>query len=234
LLIHTTRWLEFPEDLHQATCCDHIDVWTIDSGKLNSTTEDEHLLSGAEVERAAKFATQKLRSRYISAKAAIRKILGEYLNVQPEQLIVETHQAGKPYIKSPIYRLFFNLTYVDNVALLAVYPESDIGIDAESKDAEINVQEVSDLMLSEKEKKSMREFPSAEHQKILIEQWVVKESLVKAVGSGFSLCNPHEVVIPLLRNTDEISFQFGGRGSRLVETGVVNNGIIYAISFAYT
>src|ERR1700748_3438482 len=62
-----------------------IDVWKI-SSDLNQTHVDSFktILADDEIDRANRFYQQKDRNRFTTSRAALRIILGKYLNIPPK------------------------------------------------------------------------------------------------------------------------------------------------------
>jgi 4'-phosphopantetheinyl transferase len=70
-------------------------------------------LNSEERERTGKFHFARDRWRYISARGALRTILGSYLNERPDALTFEYGPFGKPFLARPpaARRLAFNLSH---------------------------------------------------------------------------------------------------------------------------
>src|SRR5260370_39924018 len=99
-----------------------VDVWrgSLARGNASPAPAEEAL-------RAARFATPPLRRRYLRAHAALRTILSSVTNVPLEFGI---HEKGKPFLASaPEIR--FNLAHSRGMALVAVAPDVEVGVDIE-------------------------------------------------------------------------------------------------------
>jgi 4'-phosphopantetheinyl transferase len=99
-----------------------VHVWRVqlDRGSVLPATAEE-------TQRAARFATPALARRYLHAHAALRAILG---SVTAAPLEFAVHEKGKPYLSSaPEIR--FNLSHSQEMALVAVARDVEVGVDIE-------------------------------------------------------------------------------------------------------
>ena len=110
-----------------------ITVWRIalDAGALPDAGAIGEL-SAEERERAARFATDALRDRWLRAHVAMRRILARELGTAPATIRYGRGDHGKPFIESPNGSgLEFSLSDSEGIALLAVGREGAVGVDIE-------------------------------------------------------------------------------------------------------
>ncbi|MDQ1701145.1 MAG: 4-phosphopantetheinyl transferase, partial [Frankiaceae bacterium] len=81
-------------------------------------SRDLELLTEAERARAARFRFARDSGRYISGRAALRRVLGERLGTAPGAVEISYGEYGKPYV--PGVSTQFNVSHSDDVALIAV------------------------------------------------------------------------------------------------------------------
>mgnify|MGYP003305612904 FL=1 len=109
-----------------------VDVWSISlaSAKLPSSGPID-VLSPAERTRADRFVQPKDRQRFITARTALRGILGSYLGLPPAAVSFRINAHGKPYLDPGPAMLQFNLSHSGDWALCAVTTAGEVGVDIE-------------------------------------------------------------------------------------------------------
>ena len=168
---------------------DVIHVWryTLDlpSSQRESLLE---ILSPDELERAGKFYFEKDRNRFIAARGILRKILGIYLNEDPEQIHFEYAAFGKPELKSGSYlpKLSFNLSHSENIALFAIASEGNIGIDVEHIRYDMEIEPLASRFFSEMEIHALERVEGEKQNDVFFQFWTRKEAFLKAIGKGLS------------------------------------------------
>jgi 4'-phosphopantetheinyl transferase len=188
--VGTTRgsgWVLFDNDVH---------VWRV---PLNQSPERTALslevLSPDERAKAARFHFDKDRNQFVQARAALRFILSEYLNVGPECSFVNPQSLefsfgpqGKPALANghADSSLRFNLSRRDGLALVAVTRGREIGVDAELIRADLPVLEIAETSFSEGELATLRGLPKSLRVAGFYNCWTRKEAYVKARGEGLS------------------------------------------------
>src|SRR5436190_24256791 len=112
---------------------DEIHVWTVPLD-VNDSSRDvfESFLSADERARAGRYRFEIHRRHLTCGRGALRVLLGEYLGCDPETVEFRNARKGKPYLLNPPYHLSFNLAHSDDMALIAVGRDVDIGIDLEA------------------------------------------------------------------------------------------------------
>lgn len=173
-------------------------VWAIplDIG-AELVREFERLLSPDELDRARAFRVEGLGPRFVAAHAAMRIILGQYLNERPERIQFGSQHRGKPCLggEHSRSRLRFNLSHSADLALLAIVNDCEVGVDVEQ------VREVDDLeRLVERyfHPTEIRDILSAESSRnvAFFRHWTAKEAVLKAFGSGITERLDHFQVPP--------------------------------------
>src|SRR5204862_5234725 len=80
-----------------------------------------------EAARAARFRFEQHRRRYLRSHAALRAILRRYTDARLDFAVAE---AGKPYLPAAPH-LRFNLAHAQDLALVGVALDLEIGVDVE-------------------------------------------------------------------------------------------------------
>ena len=106
-------------------------------------------LSRDEVERAHQFHFKRDRLQFKAARAALRLILGRYLNTAPRSLVFVEGPKGKPELLYTFghRNVKFNLSHSRGLALLAVAENLCVGIDLEFVDQTFATEELAVVFL---------------------------------------------------------------------------------------
>ena len=159
-------------------------LWKFDSSDT-SIDLDLALLnfSEEEISRAKNFIHDPDRERYVKAHYFLRKVLSKYLKINARDIKFSRGINGKPFINNT---LFFNLSYRDTFFLLGISNCSKMGVDIEKIKSIEDIPLFCENYFALKE----REIITAENNKLnqlslLFTLWTMKESVIKALGSGF-------------------------------------------------
>lgn len=142
-------------------------------------------LSTDELERAEAFRFENHRERFIRGRAAVRKILGRYLEVDPGSLKFELGERGKPHLLDS--SLHFNLSHSLDRGVLAISALPSIGIDVEYFNREVNVDALSRRCFRDSEIRRIDQLSNEEKKRAFFWTWTAKEARMKATGEGFGL-----------------------------------------------
>jgi 4'-phosphopantetheinyl transferase len=144
------------------------------------------LLSIEEKEQWLRFISDDDRRRYALAHASLRIILERYTKIPADQIEFTKGLHGKPQLKTvtapPVY---FNLSYRNEYALVAVSLTNFIGVDVEStKDVDLLPSFVDDYFAAEEKQKVLEFEDELDRLDMLSTLWAMKEALVKAKSTG--------------------------------------------------
>ncbi|MDP3662968.1 MAG: 4'-phosphopantetheinyl transferase superfamily protein [Nitrosomonas sp.] len=156
-----------------------IEVWLL-KFNFDSTQfiDDWPLLSVDEQMRAQRFRQHEDQVRSIVTRAALRRLLAEWVMSSPHDIQIELDKFGKPRLPA-YYGVEFNVSHAGDFALIALSTQGEIGVDIEYRH-----RDVSNLcihVLSPVER--ARRVWSNEN---FIDLWVAKESVLKALGFGIT------------------------------------------------
>lgn len=146
------------------------------------------LLSSEEKYRASNFKFARDQRRYILSHTALRSALSSYLSVAPEDLQLSTEPNGKPMLTPMLGkpRVQFNLSHSNDIALIAVTREREIGVDIEWIKQDFPFLEVAQSFFSTKEVAALAALPTQLRRLAFFKCWTSKEALLKAKGTGLS------------------------------------------------
>jgi 4'-phosphopantetheinyl transferase len=182
------EWLSPPETLELADNTIH--VWraslSVDQATLRSL---ESTLSNDEKQRAARFAFERDRDRYIAARGILRDLLGRYLRCGPQTIDFVYAPRGKPAVvsrgsQSPIR---FNLSHSHALAVIAIGRKREVGIDVELIRPEFASEEIAKRYFSDKEIDELSRLPAESRTEGFFLCWTRKEAYIKAKGDGLHI-----------------------------------------------
>jgi 4'-phosphopantetheinyl transferase len=163
-------------------------LWRIELSGAPSP-DDLAVLDAQERDRAARFAFEPLCRRYVIAHAAVRRLLGQALGRDPASLVWEFGSQGKPSLH-PNTGLWFNWSHSEDLALLAMSSEQDLGVDIEIKQPTRPLRDAAALartVLTSSEQRWVHAAGEPELASRFLSCWTRKEACIKAIGSGLSL-----------------------------------------------
>lgn len=147
-----------------------LSVWRV---RLDGALEPAWaLLNGAERGRAEEFRAPAAQRRYVLARAALRRLLGESLACAPADVMLRTGRHGKPALAG-VQGLWFNVSHSGDYALIALSSQGPVGVDIERQDERLSCVEEEALTACE------RAAPMN-----FFTRWVGKEAVLKAIGVG--------------------------------------------------
>jgi 4'-phosphopantetheinyl transferase len=144
------------------------------------------LLSPEEHTRAARYRFHNARGEFIAGRAALRSILAAYLVATPRELLFDHGAQGKPRLRGDAPPLYFNLSHSHGLALVAVTPAVEIGVDVERVRTFANQQALAERFFAPREVAALLTVAEAERPTAFFHAWTRKEAFVKAWGVGIS------------------------------------------------
>ena len=159
------------------------------------------LLSDEERARRDRFVFAEDKRDFIAAHALLRRALSRYGEVGPAEWRFETNGFGKPAVAAEQAGdppLAFNLSHTKGFVACAIMRGASVGIDVERCERGVAGTEIASRYFAASEIRHLQTCPPDQYPTRFIEFWVLKESYIKAVGSGLSL------------NLHSFSFEFQG------------------------
>lgn len=144
-------------------------------------------LSVDELTRADRLLDRAKAQDFIVARARLRQILGRYLDLKPAAIQFEYSAKGKPFLKKNLeLDLFFNLSHAGVWAALALTKGSEIGIDIECIDPQLDYEKLATQFFSHYERDKLMQFSPERRRRGFYRIWTAKEAWLKCLGTGFS------------------------------------------------
>ena len=143
------------------------------------------LLSGEERQRAGRFAADRERRRFTVARARLRQLLGERLDVAPGAIELVYSAGGKPRLHPRFGgTVRFNVSHHQDVAAFAFANGREVGVDIERVRTLADQDAVAALVFSPREHREYLELDPEQKPHAFFNCWTRKEAFVKALGEG--------------------------------------------------
>lgn len=189
--VHTGQtdavWAVPPSDL--ALGGGEIHVWRVSLDRVRDETGRLfETLDGEERRRAARFAFERHRRRFVVARGVLRNILARYLALRPGEIVLQYNEYGKPSLKAGAGRakLHFNVSHSEELALYALSPDLEVGVDVEYVRRDMATAEIAERFFSPDEVSAFQGLPEHLKTDAFFNCWTRKEAYIKALGKGVS------------------------------------------------
>jgi 4'-phosphopantetheinyl transferase len=186
----TARWQEVePNGFALGEREVHLWMWSLEASE-KQRTRYLHLLS--EDEKAALFRRRFERDRVarLVARANLRRVLGSYLSISPEEISFSYSPYGRPSLSGevayPLSTQFdFNLSHTRTTAIAAVTRKLTAGVDIE----DVRPIEISSAkqIFSPEEQLALSSLTPEQSLRAFYRCWTRKEAIAKAEGFGFCM-----------------------------------------------
>jgi 4'-phosphopantetheinyl transferase len=148
-----------------------------------SIEEALRVLSPDERERADRFRFEQDATAWIGWRAGLRRVLAEHLGVSPADLPIRAGADEKPELAPPFHDLHFNLSHARKLAAVIVCRDGPVGIDLEPLSRAASLLDCTAEFCHQMD---LQRLPtgSPQREQAMLELWVAKEALLKALGPG--------------------------------------------------
>lgn len=184
-------WTRGPTDPRLADGSVH--VWRADLTRVGEHVAE--LLSAAERERAAGFASDRDGALWRRSRGVLRTLLGRYLHERASSIALGDGPHGKPELSADGARrprLFFNLSHSSQLALYAFSASAPVGVDVQG--AREQSQRSPDHValarraFGEAEARRMAEREPGSREGEFLRLWTRHEAELKRRGTGIGRC----------------------------------------------
>ena len=155
------------------------------------------LLDAQETRRAQRFVVEPPRRRFALCRAALRVNLCQRLGCRNERLAFSALEHGKPVaeVNGERVSLGFNLSHSGGHGLIAIAPNGQLGIDVEERKPGRNFEGIGKRVYGPAERRLLAQAKGPRKAAFFYQLWTLKEALIKALGTGFTL-NPATFEVP--------------------------------------
>ena len=141
-------------------------------------------LPAAELETAARYRHEGRRRQFWAGRLLVRAVLSRALRCAPAQVPIALGTYGKPAVAGSAWQ--FNLAHTAHWLSVVSAPHGALGLDIETHDRAINVQELSDIVLHPREREMLAQLSEPARRQTFVQLWAAKEAYVKAIGRGIA------------------------------------------------
>lgn len=142
-------------------------------------------LNKNEINNSEEFRQKIDQIRFIFSRAMLKRILSIYTNKPVNDLIFSYNKFNKPYIKNNLH-IHFNISHSNDLIIFAFTISHQIGTDIENIKLIEEIDSISKLVFSEIEYYQWKNTPEENKIFSFYQLWTYKESIIKAIGTGFS------------------------------------------------
>lgn len=172
---------------------DGVDVWTVrqDAPAVRERLRAyESVLSEDEQQRAARFAQDDDRARFVIGRALARTMLSRHAAVPPHQWRIDVDKRGRPELgarPAGAPDLRFNLSHTPGLIACAVTVGREVGVDVEYVRRRLMHDNIPERFFSSREVADLRKLPLDDQPVVFYDYWTLKEAYIKARGLGLAL-----------------------------------------------
>ncbi|WP_119343681.1 4'-phosphopantetheinyl transferase family protein [Facilibium subflavum] len=136
------------------------------------------------IQRAASYKLARKRKEFIASQWIRYQVLSQYLSCDPEKILFETTDKGRPFIKGAIYD--FNISHTKDYVVLAIAKNQRVGIDVQSMKESIDALAIAKQYFSIDEYQWLSALPEDERYEGFYHLWTLKEASLKLTGQGIA------------------------------------------------
>ena len=182
------RFRQLASDAAQCDNPDHtseIDIWIVPTEAMRRLAYSHDVLSADERRHARTIKHTVHRTRYIAVRTALRFALSHRVRngIESDSWRISTPPSGKPQICSEQANCSFSITHADDFSVIAIAPESAVGIDAERVDS-AKLKHLPIDCLSANEQERLKAKAEDDQYYDFFRFWTLKEAYTKALGLG--------------------------------------------------
>ncbi len=157
--------------------------------------DGESTLSADESARAARFVHDVHRRRYIAAHRVLRELLARQTGRSAAALQFDIGPYGKPALRGEP-ACAFNMSHCDELAVYALAPQGDIGVDIERLREMPDANALASHHFTKAEQAELVGASAHERALVFLYGWTRKEACLKAIGCGLQV-DPHTFEVGL-------------------------------------
>ena len=150
-----------------------------------------------ERDRWRRYRYNRPRREFALCRAALRSALCRQLDCRNSQLTFGATRHGKPFALTggvPT-SISFNVSHSGKHGLIGIAPQGRLGVDVEERTPRIDAEGIGKMVFGRYEQKDFSLAREDEKNHFFFMLWTLKEALIKALGTGFSL-DPSRFEIP--------------------------------------
>ncbi len=181
------HWREFLQSLSSIsmTHLASVIVFPLDA---TDGVDGETALSSDDQERLRTMTHSIRRRQFEVTRIRLRQLLGVLLDCTPQQVPITNGRFGKPELSSTVQgNLRFNVSHSGRWAAIAWSIYVEVGVDVETDDQKIKLDTLAQQLFEPAAYRDWQLRNEPDQQRMILDSWVLRESLLKALGIGISL-----------------------------------------------
>jgi 4'-phosphopantetheinyl transferase len=161
---------------------DDVHIWTTRS---DGTGVGDGVLSHEEIARAERLRSVERRTQFKASRAALRLLLGRYLETDPAALELVAGPHGKPKLLDKGH-LAFSVSHANTITVIAIARDIEIGIDIEVLRDVPDCELLARRFFAPVEAAALSLLGPTRHSAGFLTAWTRKEAIAKACGEGIA------------------------------------------------
>ena len=147
------------------------------------------ILDGEERRRWERFVVHRAKRQFSLCRAALRIELQERLGSANRDLSFGYGQHGKPFavVRGEPSPVRFNVSHSGEHGLIGFAEHPDFGLDIEERAPGRDFEGLGETVYGPEEQRALAAAPGPAKAEVFYRFWTMKEALIKAIGTGFSL-----------------------------------------------
>ncbi|MBI3735973.1 4'-phosphopantetheinyl transferase superfamily protein [Candidatus Sumerlaeota bacterium] len=170
-------------------CGEEVHLYTANAASFEDRRESfTHLLNDDEIARYNRFLVDHSKLEFLIGRAMLRILLSGYTGLAPGQIEFRFAQNGKPEIANEIEgKPEFNLSHTRGLVALGVCLKYPLGVDVEFIERDRAEDGIARRYFSGYEVEWLNQYFGEDYRRNFYRLWTLKESYIKARGTGLSL-----------------------------------------------
>ena len=169
------------------------------------------LLDDEEKARWRRFVVERAKRQFSLCRGALRIQLSQRLGCSNRALSFDYLEHGKPVVRVNGHRatIGFNVSHSGRHGLIALAEHEWLGVDLEERRPERDFDGIGSKVYGPTERRLLSAAAGMQKVDLFFRLWSLKEALIKALGTGFSL-NPSRFEVPeaMLHGLRSSEFRF--------------------------
>lgn len=153
------------------------------AGELETTCRQ--WLTPEELQQAARYRKPTTENQFVVGRGMARRLLAGRAGVEPQGIAFGFSAHGKPHLKAT-QPIEFNVAHTGGMVVCAIGDSARLGVDVEALDRRVDIR-LAERYFSPPEVRWLAEQPADQQCACFLRIWTLKESFIKAIGTGLTM-----------------------------------------------
>jgi phosphopantetheinyl transferase len=165
-----------------------IDIWIASAQGLLRADSCLQILTEKDWASLGRIRDLAARSSSVAARVLLRLGLSHATErkIAPQEWDFSVTDRQRPLVAAGLPQVHFSVSHTEQLAVVAISPTIDVGIDIESVDQDVT-HEVMAEFCHHDERRAVKDLPDLQKHREFIRLWTLKEAYTKMTGAGHSL-----------------------------------------------